>query len=143
LDFAVDTVSARAAERGTRVTLEVPEKDIVITGDIDLLRIAAVNLLDNAVKYGDDNAEVKVKLSREEGTLVFSVRNKGVGFDKEQARKLFRRFSRLKQKGTEDRRGSGLGLYLTWWIIQKHQGRIIADSEPGRWAEFTVYLPAA
>ena len=143
LDFAADTVSARAAERGTRVTLEVPEKDIVITGDIDLLRIVAVNLLDNAVKYGDDNAEVKVKLSQQEGTLVFSVWNKGVGFDKEQARKLFRRFSRLKQKGTEDRRGSGLGLYLTWWIIQKHQGRIIADSEPGQWAEFTVYLPAA
>ncbi|HLP57431.1 MAG TPA: ATP-binding protein, partial [Candidatus Deferrimicrobium sp.] len=99
------------------------------------------NLLDNAIKYGDENIEVKVKFNEENGELFFLVHNKGVGFDKEQAKKLFRRFSRLKQKGTEDRRGTGLGLYLTWWIIQKHGGRIEADSEPGRWAEFKVYLP--
>jgi signal transduction histidine kinase len=141
VDFAMDTVSARAEERGSRILVEGPEKDILLTGDLDLLRIVAVNLLDNAIKYGDENIEVQVKLAEEGGKLVFSVRNKGVGFDKEQAKKLFRRFSRLKQKGTEDRRGTGLGLYLTWWIIQKHGGRIEADSEPGQWAEFRVYLP--
>jgi signal transduction histidine kinase len=68
------------------------------------------------------------------------VENRGVGFSKEQSRNLFKRFSRLKQKGLEDRRGSGLGLYLTWWIIQKHGGRIKAESKPGQWARFTVYL---
>lgn len=45
------------------------------------------------------------------------------------------------QKGLEDRKGTGLGLYLTWWIIQKHKGHISASSEPGHWAEFTVELP--
>ncbi|MCX6579026.1 MAG: GAF domain-containing sensor histidine kinase [Candidatus Aminicenantes bacterium] len=142
LDFAMDTVSARAEERGSRILVEGPEKDILLTGDLDLLRIVAVNLLDNAIKYGDENIEVQVKLAEEGGKLVFAVRNKGVGFDKEQAKKLFRRFSRLKQKGTEDRRGTGLGLYLTWWIIQKHGGRIEADSVPDQWAEFRIYLPA-
>ena len=140
LDFAIDTVSARAEERDSRISVDAPEKDILLTGDMDLLRIAAVNLLDNAVKYGDDNSDVNVAVRQENHNLVFSIRNKGVGFDKEQSQKLFRRFSRLKQKGTEDRRGTGLGLYLTWWIIQKHDGRITADSEPGQWAEFTVYL---
>lgn len=142
LDFAMDTVSARADERGSRISVEGPT-EISLTGDLDLLRIVAVNLLDNAIKYGDENIEVLVKLAEEGGNLVFSVRNKGVGFDKEQAKKLFHRFSRLKQKGTEDRRGTGLGLYLTWWIVQKHGGRIEADSEPGQWAEFRVYLPSA
>jgi hypothetical protein len=139
LIFALDTVTPRAEERGSHILIEGPE--ILVTGDLDLLRIVAVNLLDNAVKYGDENIEVNVKLMAENENLVFSVRNKGVGFDKEQARKLFHRFSRLKQKGTEDRRGTGLGLYLTWWIIQKHGGRIEAYSEPGQWAEFRVYLP--
>jgi signal transduction histidine kinase len=142
LDFAMDTVSARAEERGSRISVEGPT-EISLTGDLDLLRIVAVNLLDNAIKYGDENIEVLVNLAEEGGNLVFSVRNKGVGFDKEQAKKLFHRFSRLKQKGTEDRRGTGLGLYLTWWIVQKHGGRIEADSEPGQWAEFRVYLPSA
>ncbi|HLP48705.1 MAG TPA: ATP-binding protein, partial [Candidatus Kapabacteria bacterium] len=129
-----------AGERGSRILVEGPQ-EILLTGDPDLLRIVAVNLLDNAIKYGDENIEVKVKFNEQNGELFFLVHNKGVGFDKEQAKKLFRRFSRLKQKGTEDRRGTGLGLYLTWWIIQKHGGRIEADSEPGQWAEFKVYLP--
>lgn len=151
LNFAIDTVSARAEERGSTFLIKAPEKDIKITGDVDLLRIVAVNLLDNAVKYGDENIEIEIKLeyikynkksNQDTGTnsLVFSVKNKGVGFTKEQSKKLFRRFSRLKQKGTEDRRGTGLGLYLTWWIIQKHNGRILSDSKPGEWAEFTIYL---
>lgn len=110
-------------------------------GDMDLLRIVAVNLIDNGVKYGFDNITVQVNVAVEDGDVVMSVKNPGVGFTKEQARKLFQRFSRLKQKGTEDRRGTGLGLYLTWWIVQKHGGRISADSEPGKWAQFTVRLP--
>jgi hypothetical protein len=60
------------------------------------------------------------------GTKVFRVKNQEVGFSKEQSRNLFKR-------------GSGLGLYLTWWIVQKHGGRIKSESEPGHWAQFTVY----
>ncbi len=139
--FAVDTVVARAQERNSTIEVKVEAEGIRLFGDMDLLRIVAVNLIDNAVKYGDDGIVVDVNIRSEGGMLVFAVRNRGVGFTEEQAQKLFRRFSRLKQKGTEDRRGTGLGLYLTWWIVEKHGGRIIADSRPGEWAQFTVYLP--
>ncbi len=141
LQFAIDTVSIRAEQRGSTITLDSPNEEITLTGDTDLLRIVMINLLDNAVKYGDQNIEVKVSLESKPEGLIIKVRNQGVGFTREQARGLFKRFSRLRQKGTEDRKGSGLGLYLTWWIIQQHQGRITADSDPGEWAEFTVQLP--
>ena len=141
VSFAVDTVTARAEERGSTIDVHAQDGEIVMFGDMDLLRIVAVNLIDNGVKYGFENIAVQVNVAVEDGDLVMSVRNPGVGFTKEQARKLFQRFSRLKQKGTEDRRGTGLGLYLTWWIVQKHGGRISADSEPGEWAQFTVRLP--
>ena len=141
LEFARDTVSARAEERGSRFIINAPQTPVILTADIDLLRIVAVNLLDNAIKYGNDHIDILITLEIHDNTFSFSVKNEGVGFDKEQAQKLFRRFSRLKQKGTEDRRGTGLGLYLTWWIIQKHNGSISAQSEPGQWAEFTVTLP--
>jgi len=140
LDFALDTVSARAEERGTAVTVEGTDETFRLTGDEDLLRIVAVNLLDNAVKYGEDGGRVRVRLARDGDRMVFSVRNAGVGFSEEQRGKLFKRFSRLKQKGLEDRRGSGLGLYLVWWIVQQHGGDITADSKPGEWAEFKVFL---
>lgn len=149
LDFALDTVSARAEERGSEFRVSAPEKEVKITCDRDLMRIVAVNLLDNAVKYGNDNITIDIRYGpsgTDEGGdgkghgLHFSVRNPGVGFSVEDSRKLFRRFSRLKQKGTEDRRGTGLGLYLTWWIIQKHDGDIWGDSEPGEWAEFSFHI---
>jgi len=141
LQFALDTVIARAEQRGSRIAVTQPQAAPHLAADPDLLRIVTVNLLDNAVKYGHEKIEVKVEVRVEEGWLVVSVWNEGVGFTPEQATRLFKRFSRLQQKGTEDRRGSGLGLYLTWWIVQKHGGRIQAESEPGAWARFTVRLP--
>lgn len=141
LDFAIDTVRARAEERGTTFNCQVPDEDIKLPLDMDLMRIVAVNLLDNAVKYGDEAIEVEVQVKIEAGQLIFSVRNQGIGFTPEEAGRLFRRFSRLKQKGTEDRRGTGLGLYLSWWVVQQHGGHIRATSEPGKWATFSVTLP--
>jgi K+-sensing histidine kinase KdpD len=140
LDFALDTVSPRAEERGNRMVQSLPESNITLEADTDLLRIVAVNLLDNAIKYGEEKTDVQVTVRTEKKWLVFSVQNRGVGFTREQSKKLFQRFSRLKQKGLEDRRGSGLGLYLTWWIVQKHGGHIKAESEPGQWARFTVKI---
>jgi signal transduction histidine kinase len=141
LQFALETVQVRAQQRGSTIAVEQPAENIILTADADLLRIVMINLIDNAVKYGDDQIEVKVTVTLADGKLMVKVRNKGVGFDDEQAKKLFQRFSRLKQKGTENRRGSGLGLYLTWWIVQKHEGKITAASQPGEWAEFSVVLP--
>ena len=141
--FAVDAVSPRAEERRSTITVQLPDREILLRADPELLRIAAVNLIDNAVKYGYDDAEVLVTVRLEGEELVLSVRNHGVGFTVEESRLLFQRFKRLRQKGTEDRKGSGLGLYITWWIVQQHRGRIEACSEPGEWAEFTVRLPEA
>ena len=75
--------------------------------------------------------------------MIFSVRNEGVGMTPEQIReRLFRKFERLRQKGTEGVKGSGLGLYICRKIVEKHKGRIWAESEPGKWAAFFVALPA-
>jgi signal transduction histidine kinase len=143
VQFALETVAPHAERRGSRITLDLPAAEIVLRADPELLRVVCVNLLDNAVKYGFDAIEVKVTARVEEGRLVFSVRNAGIGFGVEQGQKLFQRFSRLRQKGTEDRRGTGLGLYIAWWIAEKHGGKLTARSEPGEWAEFTLILPGA
>lgn len=141
--FAADTTSAHAGRREAEIAVSAPKGEVVLKGDGPLLRIVMVNLLDNAIKYGIDKQTVQVKISVKGGWAEVRVRNRGVGFTSEQARKLFRRFSRLRQKGTEDRKGSGLGLYLAWWIVQQHEGSLTAESEPGKWAEFTLRLPNA
>lgn len=140
LDFVIQTLEARIKQHGTMISIDGPA-DLTLEADPDLLRIVFTNLIDNAIKYGLENGQVNIKYFIENQTLKFFIRNQGVGFAPEQAASLFKRFSRLRQKGLEDRKGTGLGLYLTWWIVQKHRGHISAHSEPGHWAEFKVELP--
>jgi len=120
------------------------EDDPVVEGDPALLRIVVANLVNNAIKYGYEGTPVRIRLVPKEGEIVLSVHNQGVGIAKEDIdNRLFKRFERLKQKGTGGVKGSGLGLYICKSIVDKHQGRIWAESEQGKSVEFFVALPAA
>ncbi|HDP79912.1 MAG TPA: hybrid sensor histidine kinase/response regulator, partial [Spirochaetes bacterium] len=116
--------------------------DPEILGDPNLLKIVMTNLINNAIKYGKPDTEIKVSIEENDREYRLSVFNEGVGISEEDMRnKLFRRFSRLKQKGTEGVKGSGLGLYICKTIMEKHQGAIWAESEPGSWSKFIISLP--
>lgn len=127
--------------KGMPLQAEIAE-EAVVEGDPELLRIVVRNLIGNAIKYGRENTPVRVRLERRGNEAVLSVKNEGVGMSAEDIRtRLFRRFERLRQKGTEGVKGSGLGLYICRTIVDKHRGRIWAESEPGAGAEFFVALP--
>jgi len=118
--------------------------DPAVLGDAPLLKIVVRNLLNNAIKYGREETPVRVTLERIGGEAVLSVRNEGVGVSPEDIQnRLFRKFVRLKQQGTEGVKGSGLGLYICKKIVEKHNGRIWADGETGSWIAFHVALPVA
>jgi signal transduction histidine kinase len=113
-----------------------------INCDPNLIKIVVTNLINNAIKYGKDGTEIKVGVYEDGGDSVFSVYNEGVGISKNDIEnKLFKKFGRLKQKGTEGIKGSGLGLYICKTIIEKHQGKIWAESEEGKWVRFSFSLP--
>jgi len=108
-----------------------------------LLQIVVVNLLSNAVKYGNEGGEVRLTVRNEDDRLITSVWNEGPGFPEEEQSKLFRKFSRIQTPELLQRKGTGVGLYTTWRIVQSHQGRIEARSKHGEWAEFTFTIPTA
>ncbi|NPV82713.1 MAG: response regulator [Candidatus Aminicenantes bacterium] len=118
-------------------------QDFRISGDPRLLKILVRNLVSNAIKYGSEGTEVKLGLEKRDGEMVFSVHNLGVGIRPEDGPRLFRKFERLKQQGTEGVKGSGLGLYICKKIVDSHGGKIWFESEPGRWVTFYVSLPLA
>lgn len=124
------------------MTVSVTYADLPpITGNADMLRIVVNNLLNNAIKYGRAQTEVQVKVYRAGHTAVLSVYNEGPGASSSEIENLiFKRFERLKQKGTEGIKGCGLGLYICKQIIEKHHGRIEAFSEPEQNIEFRVSL---
>ncbi len=113
------------------IVVEVKE-DPPVLGDSQLLKIVVRNLVNNAIKYGREGTPVQVTLERKGGEAVLTVRNEGVGISPEDIQnRLFKKFERLKQKGTEGVKGSGLGLYICKKIVDKHGGRIWAEGEQG------------
>ncbi|MGC8746474.1 MAG: sensor histidine kinase, partial [Candidatus Saccharicenans sp.] len=117
--------------------------EVKINGDPRLLKILVRNLVSNAIKYGYEGTEVKLGLEKKDGEMVFYVYNEGVGINPKDGPRLFKKFERLKQKGTEGVKGSGLGLYICKKIVDSHKGKIWFESEPGKWVTFFVSLPVS
>ena len=116
------------------------QDDIVVKADPKLMQIALQNLLDNAWKYSSkvEHPEVTVKTEMQNGKMVICIRDNGVGFEMDQAGKLFTPFQRLHSD--EEFKGTGIGLATVKRIIQKHGGTIRAESESGKGTTFYFAL---
>lgn len=109
--------------------------------DPDLMIIAMTNLLGNAAKYGRKGGTIRLTVHRGRARLDVSVWNEGAGFKDEDRQKLFRKFSRLDDPAHRKAKGTGVGLYTVWRIVNQHGGRIEAHSRYGQWAEFAFWIP--
>ncbi len=139
--FVVDDLRRGTNERVVDADIET---GLSVTGDPTLLRLVLENLLGNAWKYTAKSASPRVELRRESAagapTLAFVVRDNGAGFDMRSADRLFGLFQRLHS--ASDFPGHGVGLASVRRIVERHGGRVWAESEPGRGAAFHVELPA-
>jgi signal transduction histidine kinase len=116
----------------------------VVECDAVMLRQVFANLIGNAVKYTRKQAAARIAISAravEGGQVEIEVRDNGAGFDMKYAPKLFGVFQRLHSASEFE--GTGVGLAIVRRIVQRHGGRIWADSEPGKGATFRFTLPAA
>ncbi|MBW1902653.1 MAG: PAS domain-containing protein [Deltaproteobacteria bacterium] len=109
--------------------------------DAGLLEQAMVNLIDNAVKYGNDNGVVQVKAIETDGEVVINVRDNGRGIDKHHIPRLFERFYRADKARSRKLGGTGLGLAIVKHIIQTHGGQVTVESAPGEGSTFSIHLP--
>jgi len=136
----LDERSAEQAQRGIVAKIgDLPQ----VRADPALLRQVFVNLLSNAFKYTRrvQQPRIEVRAERLGEELVFSVRDNGVGFDVARAARVFDAFQRFH--GSDEFEGSGVGLSIVQRILQRHGGRIWAQSEPGQGAVFYFTLGAA
>lgn len=110
-------------------------------GEPVLISQVMANLISNALKYSSKEAapEIWITSKEQDGEIVYSVQDNGVGFDMKYADKLFGAFERLHS--TKEFEGSGIGLATVKRIISNHGGKIWAESAPGKGATFSFSLP--
>ena len=137
-------LSYNLPDSSVRFRSKVPQdKPTLVLGNREELSAAVSNLIDNAIKYSSQGARVRVDLARPTPSLVaVHVRDNGIGIDKDELKRVFRRFYRVP--GAFRAKGTGLGLYIVRSVAKKHGGRVFGNS-PGRGhgSTFTLELPLA
>ena len=137
---AIDTFRYRLDEEGTEVRLDVAEDLPDVAIDEQAIVLALVNLLDNAVKYGEGSA-IEVQVSASARSVHVRVRDHGPGIPTDDLRRVFERFFRTAQH--REVRGSGIGLALVKHIADAHGGRAWAANAEGGGAVVAFTLPVA
>lgn len=126
-----------------RLTVDSSELGVVLHGDKVLLRRVIENLLTNAHKYTEDQAEPVVLRAAATGeTLRIEVVDRGIGIEEDDLGRVFRPFFRADKSRTKATGGLGLGLALAKRIVDAHDGTIEIDSRPGEGTRVRVALPA-
>ncbi len=132
---------------------EIEKKNITINGldnlnsvfvyaDKDMIYQVVYNLVDNAVKFTNENGAITVFSGEaEKGQLYISIENTGEGISNDEIGRIFERFYKVDKSRSYDVKSAGLGLYLCKTIVEMHRGRIFAESEKGRFTRFTFTLP--
>ncbi len=117
----------------------------IILADLDEVRAAVSNLLDNAVKYSGNDVNVTVDIAEaDEKYVSVRVRDQGAGLPKGELKQIFKRFYRARGPSAPRVPGTGLGLYIVRSVAKRHGGRAWAESDgPGRGSTFVLQLPLA
>jgi signal transduction histidine kinase len=117
----------------------------LVLGDHDELRVAVSNLVDNAVKYSPESPRVAVEVAAfDENRLAIRVTDSGIGIARGQLKHIFKRFYRIPARMVLRVKGSGLGLFIVRSVVERHGGRVFAESAgEGMGSTFTIVLPRA
>jgi heavy metal sensor kinase len=131
------------AEEKKQTIFVAGDSALSVSADRGFLRMAIINLLDNAVKYSPVGSAIRVLLeqSTEERYVKLAISDEGPGIPISEASRVFDRFYRLDEGRAREEGGAGLGLAIAKWSAAAHGGEILLDSEPGRGSAFTIRLP--
>jgi len=112
-----------------------------IHGDAMRLQQAFANLLDNAIKYGGEDATIDIDISSTNDRGIVRITDHGEGISPDERDRIFRRFYRIDKSRSQEIAGTGLGLAITKHLILQHRGNIEVEGAPGAGATFIVTLP--
>ncbi len=112
----------------------------VVTGDKDRLQQVVINLLNNAIKYSPAADTVFINIEQEKDIIKVSVKDTGIGVSRQSLNKIFEKYHRIEEHAVHFQ-GLGIGLFISYEIIQRHHGKLWAESEVGKGSTFYFTIP--
>lgn len=129
-----------ADARGIGMDIQIP-RWLGVSGDVEKLRRAFSNILDNAVKYNVDGGRIELAGDTVAGEVRVTVANTGPGVAESEIPRVFDQFFRGEKSRSSQHGGSGLGLAIVKRIVELHGGRVTFESREGGWSLVSVFLP--
>lgn len=140
IEQALGKVQPLIEQKKARVEVRLEGGGGTVHADKAHLELAVVNLLENALKYSPD-PHIVVETGHLEDDFFISVKDNGIGIEKQYLKNIFKKFYRVPTGDIHDVKGFGLGLNFVKRIIDAHKGRIKVNSLPGIGTEFRLFIP--
>jgi two-component system phosphate regulon sensor histidine kinase PhoR len=138
----LSSLQLQAAQKSIQVVLEnTSSAQTLVEADLALLQQALYNLVENAIKYTPVGRQVQMSVIDRPDSVLFSVRDNGIGIAPLDQPRLFEKFYRGGQRETYQQRGSGLGLAIVKSIVERHGGRVWLESQLGKGSIFYLEIP--
>lgn len=143
VDGVLKSIEAVIKSKQIQISQQIVS-DVNIGVKPELFKQAIQNLILNAIKFSDLKGSVQITcFENDKDQVCIQVRDQGMGFEPQIGSQLFEKFTKSGKKGTMGEKSTGIGLYLAKGIVEKHQGRIEANSPGlGQGAVFSIYLPS-
>jgi two-component system phosphate regulon sensor histidine kinase PhoR len=141
VESCLETSQHRAAEKDIRISVNIAENLPEIAGDRRLLAEVLQNLLDNATQYTLPGGQIMVSAETDDGEVIFTVSDTGIGIPQADQPRIFERFYRVDAARSREVGGTGLGLAIAKHLVEVHGGRIWVESEVGQGSQFHFSVP--
>jgi two-component system phosphate regulon sensor histidine kinase PhoR len=138
----IDQLEEMAKKRHTELRVELKgERPMIVNVDKPRIERVFRNLMENAIKYGNEGGKVTISLVQEKEYIQATVKDDGPGIPSEHLSRIFERFYRIeKSRAKGDEGGTGLGLAIVKYICEGHNSRVSVTSKPGKGAAFSFRL---
>ena len=143
LGESVERVTVSYGLSDDAISFNQSDSEIKVSGDANELRTVFTNLLENAVKYSENNVKISLAVRNlNEKYAVVRIKDAGIGIAPAELKRIFKRFYRVPSLVMQKTKGTGLGLFIVRSIVEKHGGKIFAESKgEGHGSTFIVRLP--
>jgi len=140
LENSISVLLSHAEQKNISIKYDYLD-DLRIFADPLMIETVLRNLINNAIKFTPENGLIEIKAIQAEDQISICVNDSGIGISKEDVSNLFQIDSKVKRRGTNDEDGSGLGLILCKEFVDKNNGKIWAESIPGKGSSFIFTIP--